>query len=233
KAWADYMWSLRTRIVGDPNDPNWGFFSSEAKANFINCVAGDLYGWAPYPQGEDSLHGNRAREVSVGNPPRAELIDQELSYGIESSKPILSLDNLAQLQKGALDNTPVCAYIDESFPALRFGSDLKEQWQKNRMLLLQHPLRCKVDTDSIPDVAYRNAMINAKQSCGMILSAGPVNLHPNAPKTVAVIQGLSSVGSTGGGSPVDELTGEGSSGKVGLLMAAAVLGLIVMNKKRR
>ena len=235
KAWADYMWSLRTRVDGDPKNPNWGFFSAEAKANFINKVAGPVYGWSSYPQGDGGLHGNNAKLILTGTPPNqgTKLIDQEKSFGIESSKPILSLDNLAQLQIGAMDNTPVCAYVDDSFPAIRFNSALKEQWQKNRMLLLQHPLRCKVDTASIPDAAYRNAMINAKLSCGMIISAGPVMLEPNAPPTVKVVQGLSSIGSTGGGSPSDELTGEGSSGKAGLLMAAAVLGLIVMNKKRR
>jgi len=224
KRWSDYLWSLRTRIVGDEDDPNWGYWNAAAKAEFINKIAGKAYGWSLYPTNDGAVGGNEAKEVPWGN--GTKIIDQEKSFGLENSIPMRALDNLAELQKGALDNTAVCAYIDESYPGIQYNSALKEQWAANRMLLLQHPLRCTVDVDSIPDQGYRNAMIDAKQSCGMIISAGPVNLHPNAPPTVAVIQGLSAPGESGD-------NGRGSGGKGGLILAAAVLGLIVMNKKRR
>lgn len=218
KHWANYLWSLRREV----EVRSW--WSDSAKAHFINEVAGDVYGWSTYPQGEGSLQGDRSKLVAVDPYPATEIIDKDISYNIQNSVPIAALDNLIELQRGAMDHTLVCAYVDE-----RFHIPNKDRWRDNRMLLLQHPDRCKVDVDSIPDKDYRDAMIAAKVSCGsggMYIAAPP--RWTNIPDLVEVKQGLSSMrGST------EELTGEGESGGKGLLLAAAVLGLIVMAKGKR
>lgn len=215
KQWATYLWGVRTEVEAR----TW--WSDAAKAEFINNVAGPVYGWSAYPQGPGSLLGNRAKEVAHGT--GTEIIDKDISYNIQNSVPVKALDNLEDLQRGALDHTVVCAYIDESFHIPD-----KDRWRDNRMLLLQHPDRCSVDVESIPDKDYRNAMIAAQASCGsgMILTMRP--LRANAPQMVTVKQGLSSMPGAS-----DELTGEGQSGGAGLLIAAAVLGLIALSNKKR
>lgn len=83
---------------------------------------------------------------------------------------------LYKVQKYALGTIQV-AYVDEDAPALK--GDRQVLWKRHqlmRKLLLEHPARCLVDVERIPDTAYRNAMWDAQITCGgqdTIIAKGP------------------------------------------------------------
>lgn len=58
----------------------------------------------------------------------------------------------------AFMDTLMCAYVDDSFDALKKDADLKARWELRRSQLLEHPARCEVDLSSVPDSDYREAL---------------------------------------------------------------------------
>lgn len=54
-----------------------------------------------------------------------------------------------------------CAYVDESFAAIANSPKLRRKWKMRRRQLLEHPDRCKVDLEVVPDHEYRAALIES------------------------------------------------------------------------
>jgi hypothetical protein len=213
-SWINYLFDLRAKLEG------WTVLSDEGKRRFINEVAMPWYGWSRYPNGE----GNNAREVAHGSGSR--LVDKDKSFGLSKCNPVRATENLYQLQLGSIDQTDVCAYVDRGFAALR-DTNLRNKWDANRRALLQHPIRCRVDVNSIPDADYRNEMIERQKTCGMMITARPSPLVSNAANLPAVDQ--NTVIPRAEIISVDAIRGGG--GGMGILIAAAFLGLIVSKRK--
>lgn len=235
QVWIEYLFSLRVYLENLIDTYDW-----EEGRNFVNTTMRNVYGWSCSPSTKidpkkhdyicESIEGNNAK-VSGGI-----ATDLDKSFGLGTCAPVLALENLAQLQAAALDHTVVCAYIDASFPALKKNPALKSKWETNRQLLLQHKDRCRVDVNSIPDKAYRDAMAYALQNCPpppKFAHGGPTQIAsvftPISNNPVEKVPVRATMTSTG--DYRDELTGRGSSGAAGLLLAAAVLGLLAFNKK--
>jgi hypothetical protein len=72
--------------------------------------------------------------------------------------------------------TMTVAYVDETFPAIAESIKLRQEWEKNRNKLLEHPARMNVELDMIPDKPYQDAMAAAQKLGGMKLVASPVDV---------------------------------------------------------
>jgi hypothetical protein len=216
-AWVDWLFALRYRLQQIINSENW-----EQGADFVNGAMRDVYGWSTMKVG-DALPTGSAFD------------DKYDAFGLGDCTPIKHLESLEKQQMSALDHSLVCAYVDETYPSIKFNPSLRNKWESNRMLLKQHNDRCRVDVNSIPDKAYRDAMVYALQGCGPqnLVHGGPTQIAgvfkpiSDNPVEKAPAQGRLSKGL----GFEKEITGEGSTGAAGLLLGAAVLGLLAFNKK--
>lgn len=125
--WRTYLGTLRDWIQETDK------LSNEEKRNFVRHLTADL-DWAPF--------STRSQPGNWDN------------YGIERTKPVRRLKAHAQRQMGYLD-TLTCAYVTLDFAAFRGDANLQAKWRNNRRTLLQHPARCLVDLDNVPDHDYR------------------------------------------------------------------------------
>jgi len=219
--WAQSLYQLRKFLTRDELLGTGGL-SRDARATFVNGIGKDYFGWGSFdPSLGDSDITGKTSDYLVN------------LFGIEDSEIMRNIEELAAVQRSSV-NTVACAYVTEQFAALSYGSSLRSTWAQNRMDLLQHPAVCQVDLESVPDWEYRNVVESAQsargcQGGGMVLSAGPA-FRPSAPPPPPPRNGLSGLMSASLYVP----PGRGTSGGKGpLLLAAAMLGLIVMNKKRR
>ncbi len=78
----------------------------------------------------------------------------------DNYRPVKQANALGKRQSSFLD-TLLCAYVDESFAAIKESKTLKKKWLKRRKQLLTHPARCEVDLDNVPDGEYRRALIDS------------------------------------------------------------------------
>ena len=84
-------------------------------------------------------------------------------WGIQHASCVKQARWLAQAQRANL-STATCAYVDDSFAAIRGDAVLKAVWDQKRRELLQHPSRIAIDVENIPDAAYAQAMREAQAS---------------------------------------------------------------------
>jgi hypothetical protein len=164
---------------------------------------------------------------SVVNPNNPDRVSESLTYrGVAEWK----ISILWERQKAAL-KTITCAYVDESFPAIKGSNTLKQLLHEGRMKLLHHSAKMLVDPTMIPDATYRNAMIQAQKTGGLGLAAkgkktkmAMLNLRDMAPSP----QPFMAV------SPLEDLGGikrKKSSNALPLLMGAViVLGIMSQRK---
>lgn len=205
KRWLTYLVRLRLFLQGTDR------LSDTAKANFINGEAKvDFFQWKSFSPGLD-----------VSNMKSSALY---AAFGLtEESLLFQSITELESIQNANV-NSVACAYATEGFAALRPGQPLHSKFKQNRIDLLEHQAVCQVDLNSVPDLEYRLAVKanqDARNCDALHLSSGP--FKPNAPKSPPPSQGLNGLISA-------QRVGGGGSGA--LLIAAAMLGLIVMKNKR-
>lgn len=78
----------------------------------------------------------------------------------EKYLPYKRAETLRARQMGFLD-TLMCAYVDDSYAAIKKDDAMKSRWDERRRQLLEHPARCDVDLDNVPDSEYRYALIDS------------------------------------------------------------------------
>jgi hypothetical protein len=212
--WFEYLMEFRAKLL------RWSYHDKDATKAFIDGLGRRVYGWSQYRSWDAE-----ADAVGFNKSP-------EMYFGLSSSFPAKGLMDLYQLQLGSLDTTVVCAYIDESFPAISGDATLNQKWRNNRDLLLNHQARCEVDVDSIPDVGYRTAMIAAKADFDcpppgtpFTQRFSPMGNEKIPPARVSpskiLVGGIGHAGVSSGGSGA------------GLLIMAAAMGLLIMKGKSR
>ncbi len=76
---------------------------------------------------------------------------------VDKYQPVKELNALRSRQEAFLDSLLV-AYIDKDWGAIKGSAALKAKWKGRRRDLLEHPARCDVDLDNVPDVDYRNEL---------------------------------------------------------------------------
>ena len=81
---------------------------------------------------------------------------------VDSLRPVRALAKLQERQLQGMD-TLLCAYVSERAPGVRFSRPVAERMEENRAKLLTHPARCRVDLDSVPDLEFRDALIQSRQ----------------------------------------------------------------------
>jgi hypothetical protein len=120
--------------------------------------------------------------------------------------------------------TITCAYVPEDAPALREDSALASYHQEMRRLLLEHPARCDVELDLIPEGdSYRAAMDAAQRriSCGLGLrDLG--NARPKVPLLKVDPDALPEPPPGEQGAPVPDA---GDEGVMGALLVGLGLGI--------
>ncbi len=141
---------------------------------------------------------------------------------------------LFERQKKAL-NTPTCAYVDGSFPAIAGSSKLRNMLHENRVKLLNRSAKMLVDVTMIPDKTYRDAMIQSHKTGGFKLSQevkpikrAMVNLSDVEKSSIFMPNRLALVPGPGGGATGK--VGEKSSVVPLLMGAAIVLGIMSQRK---
>lgn len=93
------------------------------------------------------------------------------------------LAKLLRTRQLSLLDTITCAYIDQSFGALKDPA-VKQKWQTNRQKLLEHPALCTLDLNNIPDELYREE-VRQRQGTNLCFAA-PVGLVGNQAGPVAL-----------------------------------------------
>lgn len=105
--------------------------------------------------------GNYARNfgwINTGDVPHLEPVHNEW----DEYQPVLEAKALRRKQRKMLD-TLMVAYLDNSFPAVNNSKDpeFHDLWERRRRQLLEHPARCLVDIDNVPDGDYKRALIES------------------------------------------------------------------------
>lgn len=90
---------------------------------------------------------------------------------VENYQPVRECEVLRQRQMAYLD-TLMCAYVDDSFVAIKKSASLRARLEQRRGQLLQHPARCGVDLASVPDKAYRDALMQSGVGGGPCKTVG-------------------------------------------------------------
>jgi hypothetical protein len=205
--WKGYLGTLRDFIQAvTPTGQSLLPIKTSDKKTFINKMGAEIR-WNPYHP--DDVVGNFK------------------GYGIYDCRPVKSLERLKHDQFAYLD-TITCAYLDRSFEAIKQDSNLRGRWNVRREALLEHPARCAVDLDNIPDPEYKAEM--TKRVSGMQC----------APKELAAFEKKGAEGrliiSPKGTIPVGPYqnppgTGKKGGGGAGIALAA-LAGLAVMRARR-
>jgi hypothetical protein len=133
------------------------------------------------PKDKQKYDGDDAKDVRAWRceHPFAGTQEQAILYW-----PIVKMmiDNFRDmLHKNFVYKTTV-AYVSEDYAAIKGNSALRQKWEDHRKLLLDHSARMTVDLSMIPDVAYRNAMAEAKKKgSGVFAPLPPGNGEPEPP----------------------------------------------------
>lgn len=150
------------------------------------------------------------------------------------AKPLTGADVLARRQYAYLD-TLTCAYVDESFAAIKETQMLRIRWEDRRRQLLEHDARYLVDLDMVPDAEYRKELEN--RGVGRVSGGGLTTTTPGLDRPDLVISAARGVKPP---EPEEEppnlpdFAPGVSTGAVGfLLMGAGAAGLAYYLKKRR
>jgi hypothetical protein len=83
----------------------------------------------------------------------------------EKYLPVQQANTLRERQMGFLD-TLMCAYVDDSYVAIKQDEAMRSRWDQRRRQLLEHPARCDVDLTNVPDSDYRTALIDSGAKAG-------------------------------------------------------------------
>jgi hypothetical protein len=156
--WEGHLGELRDYLYTNPG---------KAAKEFVNGYGEQVFGWSSWDTGKPSWQLMKDGNIDSWD-------DYYKGLGISHlqnrSTPARAMKILYDRQMAYL-NTTACAYVNpENYGA--FGDSWQSETQKmlerveeNRLLLLQHPARCNIDLNNIPDYEYRNAMATAQKSC--------------------------------------------------------------------
>jgi len=162
-------------------------------------------------------------------------------YGIQYCTNVRAMRQLAKLQRWAT-GTITTAYLSEDMAAFASDPDLKALWKERRAALLQHPARLDIDLSSVPDPAYRSALLASgvpRFGGPSVLSSGSGNAPPrrtfladigSRPPFDPIVPSPSAVAVNPGRRPDDGQTGTASP--VLWLAGLGLAGLAVASKRR-
>ncbi len=76
---------------------------------------------------------------------------------MDNYQPVKEANALLNRQESFLDSLLV-AYIDDDYAAIANNQQLRDKWKGRKRDLLEHPARCDVDLDNVPDRDYRDEL---------------------------------------------------------------------------
>ena len=139
-------------------------------------------------------------------------------------QPVKEAKILRKRQMAYLD-TLMCAYVDESYIAISSDSQLRARWDQRRRQLLEHPARCDVDLDVVPDKDYREELERRRSPSACAPAAKLAWLPPPNPP-----DGQGGAAGLGEGDDQPGTTRSGGMGKI-VLAGAALGGLFLAHRK--